>query len=97
VDCINELEEQKILRNAPEMKLVVSMSLSGPDGSELFQKALTALAKSRKDVMYVAAAGNEGNNATNYPAGYLECVSVSAVDWNKELTSFSTFNADVEW
>eukprot|EP00775_Hariotina_reticulata_P011225 gene11225-11374_t len=96
VDCINELEEQKLLRGVPDMKMVVSMSLSGPNSTSYIERALIALARSRRDVLYVAAAGNDGSNVTNYPAALREVVSVSAVSWTKEVTSFSSFNADVE-
>jgi len=97
VDCSNELEEQKLLRGVPDMKMVVSMSFSGQSSTSSIERALIALARNRTDVLYVAAAGNDGSNVTNYPAALREVVSVSAVSWTKEVASFSTFNSDVEW
>ena len=75
-------------------KLVVSMSLSGsvPSAAEesAFQTAYDA------GVLSVAAAGNGGNTATVYPAGYASVVSVAAVDSAGTVASFSQRNADVE-
>jgi subtilisin family serine protease len=44
----------------------------------------------------VAAAGNDGSTATDFPAGYPEVVSVAAVDDAGHHASFSNANADVE-
>jgi subtilisin family serine protease len=44
----------------------------------------------------VAAAGNDGNSAVEYPAGYPEVVSVAAIDQNNAHASFSNTNSDVE-
>ena len=44
----------------------------------------------------VAAAGNDGNSAVNYPAGYAQVISVAATDHNDAKASFSNANADVE-
>ena len=75
-------------------KLVVSMSLGGslPSTTEnnAFQSAYDAGALS------VAAAGNSGNTATSYPAGYASVISVAAVDSAGTVASFSQQNADVE-
>jgi serine protease len=73
---------------------VVSMSLGGgaPSSTEdtAFANAYAA------GVLSIAAAGNGGNTATSYPAGYSSVVSVAAVDSNKVVASFSQKNADVE-
>jgi thermitase len=47
-------------------------------------------------VTLVAAAGNDGNTAINYPAGYAQVVSVAATDSSDAHASFSNANADVE-
>jgi subtilisin family serine protease len=44
----------------------------------------------------VAAAGNDGNSAVNYPAGYAQVISVAATDNRDARASFSNANADVE-
>ncbi len=75
-------------------KLVVSMSLGGSASSttenSAFQSAYSA------GVLPVAAAGNGGNTATSYPAGYASVVSVAAVDGAGTVASFSQQNSDVE-
>jgi subtilisin family serine protease len=47
-------------------------------------------------VLSIAAAGNDGNAVTSYPAGYASVMSVAAVDENKAYASFSQYNSDVE-
>lgn len=47
-------------------------------------------------VVSVAAAGNSGTTAYNYPASYPEVVSVAAIDSNKNLASFSQRNDRVD-
>ncbi|TFF89389.1 MAG: hypothetical protein EU549_00805, partial [Promethearchaeota archaeon] len=42
-------------------------------------------------VMFIAAAGNEGNNIEFYPAAYPEVIAVSATDQNDQLASFSNY------
>lgn len=73
---------------------VISMSLGGsfPNNTEqtAFNNANSA------GVLSIAAAGNGGNTATSYPAGYSSVVSVAAVDNNEALASFSQRNSDVE-
>lgn len=73
---------------------VVSMSLGGDVPSPIEQRVSTLLAK--KGLLLIAAAGNDGNAAVSYPAGFPEVVSVAAVDATAAKASFSQFNADVE-
>jgi subtilisin family serine protease len=73
---------------------VVSMSLGGSDASAIEQRVVGLLAK--KGVLLVAAAGNDGNDATSYPAGFADVMSVAAIDQSKTVASFSQHNADVE-
>jgi thermitase len=46
--------------------------------------------------LLVAAAGNQGDTRTVYPAGYPEVVSVAATDASDRRVLFSNANADVE-
>jgi subtilisin family serine protease len=73
---------------------VVSMSLGGPSPSGIQQKVVSLLAK--RNILLIAAAGNNGDGSVSYPAGFPEVVSVAAVDINKVVATFSQFNADVE-
>ena len=73
---------------------VVSMSLGGAGASMLEFRVTEQLAQS--NVLLIAAAGNDGNTAVSYPAGFPNVVSVAAVDSKKTQASFSQSNADVE-
>ena len=73
---------------------VVSMSLGGDVPTVLEFRATEKLAQNNR--LLIAAAGNDGNDATSYPAGFPDVVSVAAVDSKKRQASFSQSNADVE-
>ena len=73
---------------------VISMSLGGTTKSITEQRAFDSLLS--KGVLPIAAAGNDGNSKTSYPAGYASVMSVAAVDENKAWASFSQYNSDVE-
>lgn len=73
---------------------VISMSLGGGRASKTELKAFDAL--KGKGVLSIAAAGNDGNTAVSYPAGYASVMSVGALDANKQWADFSQYNADVE-
>ena len=73
---------------------IISMSLGGAKSSTTEKRAFDSLYA--KGVLSIAAAGNEGTSALNYPAGYSSVVSVAAIDENKAVADFSQFNSDVE-
>jgi subtilisin family serine protease len=80
---------------------VISMSLGGPSYSAAENTAFAALAK--KNILSIAAAGNDGGNADvtkatalSYPAGYASVMSVAALDENKQWANFSQYNSKVE-
>jgi serine protease len=73
---------------------IISMSLGGPVPSGVENKGFDRLYKA--GILLVAAAGNDGNTRTSYPAGYASVVSVAAVDSTKAVASFSQQNKDVE-
>jgi len=73
---------------------VISMSLGGGSRSHFEQVAFDSAAAA--GVLSIAAAGNDGNTRTSYPAGYGSVVSVGAIDSTKALASFSQRNRDVE-
>lgn len=73
---------------------VVSMSLGGGAKSRTEDTAFGNAYKA--GVLSIAAAGNDGNTRTSYPAGYASVVSVAAVDANEVKADFSQANRDVE-
>jgi subtilisin family serine protease len=70
---------------------IVNMSLGGTGGSRALMDAI-AYAQS-KDVVVVAAMGNDGANAQEYPAGYPGVIAVGATDSSDEAASFSNFGS----
>src|SRR5436190_4267746 len=76
---------------------VISMSLGGPASRTLATAVKNAWdGGGRPGSVLVAAAGNDGDQEVEYPAGYGEVVSVAAVDDGGAHASFSNVNDDVE-
>ncbi len=73
---------------------VISMSLGGPTFSATENSAFQNAANN--GLLSIAAAGNDGNSSLSYPSSYDSVMSVAAVDSNKNVASFSQFNAQVE-
>ncbi|HEY9105520.1 MAG TPA: S8 family serine peptidase [Roseateles sp.] len=73
---------------------IITMSLGGSRSNKTEEKAFATLAA--KNVLSIAAAGNDGTRAASYPAGYASVVSVAALDENKAWASFSQYNSKVE-
>lgn len=73
---------------------ILSMSLGGGLKSKTEERSYDSVYNTGK--LIIAAAGNDGNSAISYPAGYANVISVAAVDENLARASFSQFNADVE-
>jgi PKD repeat protein len=67
---------------------VVSMSYGGPSA----QAAMQILIDAYPNVVFLAAAGNDGNSTVQYPAGYNNVIGVGSVDQNDSRSSFSNFN-----
>ena len=76
---------------------VISLSLGGPPTNTLRAAVKAAWAGGRRDgSVIVAAAGNDGTSASDYPAAYPEAISVAAVDDSGAHAWFSNANDDVE-
>ncbi len=76
---------------------VISMSLGGPSSRTLAEATKTAFARgSHSGSLLVAAAGNDGNGVTEFPAGLPQVISVGAIDARDAIAPFSNQNADVE-
>jgi thermitase len=76
---------------------VISMSLGGPSSITLRKAVRSAWNGGRRgSSLIVAAAGNDGDESVEYPAGYEEVVSVAATGPGATHASFSNVNPDVE-
>ncbi|WP_210330585.1 S8 family serine peptidase [Aliikangiella sp. G2MR2-5] len=77
---------------------VISMSLGGSASSNAERNAFEAAYN--QGVLSIAASGNDGsssgNDAYSYPASYDVVMSVAAVDSNKNVSSWSQKNSQVE-
>ncbi|ARU60028.1 hypothetical protein CBW65_02320 [Tumebacillus avium] len=73
---------------------VISMSLGGGSYSSTFQSAITYAWG--KGAVIVAAAGNNGNTAVQYPANYSNVLSVAATTSTDAKASFSTYGTWVD-
>ena len=91
----------------PAARAVVSMSygsaggsdgLPGLGGSASLGGTRTYVTRlyARKDMLFLAAAGNDGDSRTAFPAGYPEVVSVAATGPSGAYAKFSNYNSDVE-
>ncbi|MEM7592257.1 MAG: S8 family peptidase [Cyanobacteria bacterium P01_A01_bin.83] len=73
---------------------VINMSLGGGGASNMMEEAIKYAHS--KGVVIVAAAGNEGRNASSYPARYPDVISVSATDAAGDKAAYSNFGAGVD-
>lgn len=73
---------------------VINMSLGGGGESSLMQEAIDHAHS--KGVVIVAAAGNAGRNAAEYPARYPHVIGVSALDAAGSKTPYSNFGAGID-
>lgn len=73
---------------------VISMSLGGGRANVRERRAFDNLYN--QGILHVAAAGNDGNTAYNYPASYDSVISVAAIDQSFTIADFSQQNNQVE-
>ncbi len=73
---------------------IVSMSLGG--GASMASENNAFESAYNGGMLFIAAAGNDGNTSKSYPASYDSVVSVAAVDSSQNLASFSQRNNQVE-
>ena len=91
-NLVKALDACKAKRGAN--KMIVSMSLGGSFKNRTEEQAFAKA--NNEGILSIAAAGNDGNSRTSYPAGYASVVSVGAVDASEAKGSFSQYNSDVE-
>jgi serine protease len=73
---------------------IINLSLGGGGYSQSAQDVYTQARNA--GVIVVAAAGNESTSTASYPAAYDGVISVSAVNINKRLASYSNFGSSVD-
>ncbi len=73
---------------------VINMSLGGPSSSSTLQNAV--IYAYNKGVTIVCAAGNAGTSAPQYPAAYTQCISVSAVRYDKTYTYYTSYGSTID-
>ena len=66
-------------------------------GSENSSNALQELINAYPEIVFLAAAGNDGSSTQNYPAAYQNVIGVGSVDSNDQRSSFSNYNIGFPW
>lgn len=74
---------------------VINMSLGGTTKSRTEERAFADLYSTR-NILSIAAAGNDGNTRHSYPASYDSVMSIAAIDSNKAIADFSQQTDQVE-
>jgi serine protease len=73
---------------------VINLSLSGGGYSSTAQSLYTEVAA--RNIIVVAAAGNESSGTFGYPASYNHVISVSAVNINRQRAFYSNFGSRID-
>lgn len=73
---------------------VINMSLGGPFADSTLGAAVRYA--HNKGTVVVCAAGNSSKGKSGYPAGYPEAISVSATDFNEDLTWYTNYGPDID-
>jgi subtilisin family serine protease len=74
---------------------IISMSLGSSSPSSIIEDACD-YAYNTKDVVVVAASGNDGQPQVSYPAAFETVIAVGAIDTNDERCDFSNYGEDLE-
>ena len=74
---------------------VISLSLAGPHASDIADDFYKELYE-EKDILIIAASGNDGKNIYNYPSSFSSVISTAAIDENENIAKFSVYNKQVE-
>ena len=75
---------------------IVNMSWGGPGGRSQFEQDVLTYAAVNRDVVLVAAAGNEDNEVEYYPASYDHVLSVTGSEANDVRVAWQTHNYRVD-
>lgn len=74
-------------------RVVINMSLGGPDRSPLIEAAVDYAIS--KGVVVVASAGNSGSNGMGYPGGLPQIISTAAAGWAQMFAAPNSWRGDV--
>lgn len=96
IECVNYAVAEKA-RLGPNVRMILSNSWGGGAFSQGLLDAITAARDA--GILFVAAAGNDGNNndsLPSYPASYEvdNVISVAAIDRSNQLAYFSNYGAN---
>lgn len=72
---------------------IVNASFGGRNTNEAEKRMLDIMYE--KNILFVAAAGNNGTNEYSYPASHEHAISVAAVNYDKTRASFSQYNDQI--
>jgi serine protease len=73
---------------------IINLSLGGQGTSVTEQAAVTYAVNS--GVVMICSAGNSGSSTPEYPASYPQCISVSAVKYDKTLAPYSNYGTEID-
>ncbi|NDC88340.1 MAG: hypothetical protein EB075_05970, partial [Bacteroidetes bacterium] len=73
---------------------VINLSLGAEQGSAVLRDAISYAIS--RDVVVVAATGNEGVGIVNYPAAYDGVIGVSSIGTSGRVSSFSNYGKEVD-
>lgn len=73
---------------------IINLSLGGEGFSQISQQLYRDLRQ--RGIFVVSSAGNEASTAPGYPAAYDSVISVSAVDIQRQITSYSNRGATID-
>ncbi|MEB3100672.1 S8 family peptidase [Ferviditalea candida] len=85
---------QGIIWAADHGAKVINMSLGNYVEAQFLHDAIRYAYD--KDVVLIAATGNDNTEEPGYPAAYPEVLAVSAIDWDKKRASFSNFGSYID-
>lgn len=74
---------------------VINLSLGSSSPSRILHEAVD-YARNTKNVVVVAAAGNDGSGQLGYPAAYSSVISVAGTNVNKTLAWYSQYGAGLD-
>ncbi len=73
---------------------IVNMSFSATDFTDKYRDVIGEIYQ--KDIIMVAAAGNQGEMGVGYPAKFPSTITVAAVDMMKRTTAFSSVGDEID-